>query len=258
LLFNLPLDKLPKITGNGGENELHLAGQSQSLDLVNIADADIQGIETIDITGSGDNTLTLDEEEVLNISPASDTLIVRHNSGDNVNYGDGWMVNLPSLFDGEFRHVMQLGLAVIQVVNTTPWQNPLLPLDSNRDGIFTPNDAILPINSLNRLGSRPLAVPTTQATLPEFYVDSNGDNFNTPNDVLLVINFLNSQTGNAEGESDVTHLDLAFLGRTEQRTEVGVVERDEDAPAQQRVATGPLRPNSSVAEKISYAAVERL
>ena len=185
----------------GGNDTLRLTGSGQDLDLTQIADIDIQGIETIDIRGSGDNTLTLDSDEVANISSTTDTLIVRHNKGDTVNYGVGWTVDPPNLFNGEFRHVLQLGFAVSQVVNSTPWQNRLLALDPNRDGVISPVDALIPINALNETGSQPLGTPTSQDTLPEFYLDTNGDNFNSPIDVLLVVNFLNDpQPANSEGE----------------------------------------------------------
>lgn len=221
-----------------GNDALRLTGSGQSLDLTQIADADIQGLETIDITGSGDNALTLNDEEVLNISPTTDTLVVRHNGGDIVNYGAGWTVDPPSLFNGEFRHVLQLGLAVIQVVNTTPSRNPFLPLDPNRNGEVSPVDALLPINSLNENGPRPLAAPPSVGTLPEFYLDANGDNFSSPIDALLVINFLNDPTGNAEGEAVLTHPDLVFVTAVASMPRGSVVDQhDKDASAAKGFAT---------------------
>jgi hypothetical protein len=50
----------------------------------------IVDIETIDITGSGDNILALDQAEVLNLSSNSNTLTVIGNSGDRVNFDTEW------------------------------------------------------------------------------------------------------------------------------------------------------------------------
>ena len=79
-----------RIDGGSGDDTLALDGSGLALDLTSIADSDLLGIETIDITGSGDNTLTLDVLEVLNSSDTSNTLTVIGNAGDWVNIGSGW------------------------------------------------------------------------------------------------------------------------------------------------------------------------
>gem|GEM_PF-6069409 len=73
-----------RIDGGSGDDTLRLDGSGLTLDLTDIADSDLTGIETIDITGSGNNTLTLDVLEVLNVSDTSNTLSVIGNVGDRV------------------------------------------------------------------------------------------------------------------------------------------------------------------------------
>lgn len=58
-----PLDR--HLDGGSGEDTLRLAGAGISLDLTQIANNRIAGIERIDLTGSGDNNLTLSIHDVL-------------------------------------------------------------------------------------------------------------------------------------------------------------------------------------------------
>jgi hypothetical protein len=186
--------------GNGND-KLNLTGSGQHLDLTQVADADIQGLETIDITGSGDNILTLDLDEVVNISPTAETLRVVHDDGDTVNYGDGWTVKLPRIVVGQYVHVLTQDNAIVEVANTLPFQNPFLRLDMNLDGFVSPLDALVTINRLNTNASTALPTPTSVDELAElFYFDATGDGSVSPLDALVVINFLNNPTGVAEGE----------------------------------------------------------
>ncbi len=79
-----------RIVGGSGSDTLRLDGSGLSLNLTTLKDNRILGIETIDIAGSGNNTLTLSYRDVLNISDESNTLVVIRNPGDVVNLGDGW------------------------------------------------------------------------------------------------------------------------------------------------------------------------
>ena len=78
------------------------------------------------------------------------------------------------------------------------WTNSRDPLDVDNDGVISPLDVLMLVNSLNRDGSRNL--PILNST-PEYYYDVNSDESLSPLDVLLVVNFLNRLDGNAEGES---------------------------------------------------------
>ena len=50
------------------------------------------GLERIDLTGTGDNALTLDVRDVLALSDTSNELLVDGNAGDTVNsLGEGWV-----------------------------------------------------------------------------------------------------------------------------------------------------------------------
>ena len=130
-----------QIGGGTGTDTLRLDGSGLSLNLPYLADNLIQGIEQIDITGSGNNTLSLNLQEVLNISDESNTLVVRRNAGDVVNIGFNWMRETDEIIEGDAFHVFTQGAATLKVQN-------LSPVLATAAGItYTENDAPTAINS---------------------------------------------------------------------------------------------------------------
>ncbi|CAC9562575.1 hypothetical protein [uncultured Gammaproteobacteria bacterium] len=74
-----------RVDGGGNIDTLELDGSGLTLDLTNISNIRIQDIEKIDITGSGNNDLTLNLNDVLDASTSTNILKVLGNSGDSVN-----------------------------------------------------------------------------------------------------------------------------------------------------------------------------
>jgi hypothetical protein len=72
-------------------------------------------IEQIDITGGGNNTLTLDVSEVLNLSSHSNTLVVRRNAGDVVNIGPGWTQQANEVIGPDTFEVFTQGAAILKI-----------------------------------------------------------------------------------------------------------------------------------------------
>ena len=75
---------LARVDGGGNTDTLKLAGSDLNLDLTQIDNGRIQDIEIIDLTGSGDNTLKLNLNDLLDISSETNTLKVIGDSGDKV------------------------------------------------------------------------------------------------------------------------------------------------------------------------------
>jgi hypothetical protein len=75
---------LARVDGGGGTDTLKLAGANLNLDLTQINNGRIQDIEIINLTGSGDNTLKLDLNNLLDISSETNTLKVVGDSGDKI------------------------------------------------------------------------------------------------------------------------------------------------------------------------------
>ncbi|PXW89874.1 FG-GAP repeat protein [Nitrosomonas sp. Nm84] len=79
-----------QIDGGIGVDTLALTGSDLKLDLADFHDT-IDGIETIDLTGSGDNALMLTLPDLLSLSDTTDTFTVNGNGGDSVvGLSDGW------------------------------------------------------------------------------------------------------------------------------------------------------------------------
>jgi hypothetical protein len=73
-----------RIDGGTGYDTLRLSGNGVSLDLRPLSDVVVTGIEAIDITGTGDNGLSLETRNLRALSPTSNTLIVIGNDGDSL------------------------------------------------------------------------------------------------------------------------------------------------------------------------------
>lgn len=184
-----------------GKDTLRLTGSGQALDLTSIAQA-LRGIETIDIIGGGNNSLKLDFSAVLALAESTQTLRVRHDASSIIEFGNGWITEKPKILDNQFVHVLRQNNAKIEIVNSRPYHNPLLPLDVTANGIVDPIDVLVVINLLNSGSRSELSSdgPLSSEELAAFqYYDANGDGNISPLDVLSIINLLN-RDGNAEGE----------------------------------------------------------
>ena len=91
------------------------------------------------------------------------------------------------------------------ISNPFPWSNPAKPLDASNDGAVTGIDALLVINFLNTVGSKPVDrnAPPTNGML-----DANQDNSVSPIDALLIINDINQRAAGGEGERAVETNDV--------------------------------------------------
>ncbi len=79
------------VDGGTGTDSLSISGSGISLDLTSVDDSFIQNIERIDLTGSGDNSVTLNESDVLATSSTVDYLYIEGNTGDTATLsGGGW------------------------------------------------------------------------------------------------------------------------------------------------------------------------
>jgi Bacterial Ig-like domain/FG-GAP repeat/RTX calcium-binding nonapeptide repeat (4 copies) len=117
-----------RVGGGSGSDTLTLAGTGQSLDLTTIADSRLTGIETIDISG-GTNTLTLNQQEVLNLSDTSNTLTVVRNINGTVNIGAGWTQTGSQVINGNQQTTFTQGNATLIVVELADLIDPVVTVN---------------------------------------------------------------------------------------------------------------------------------
>jgi VCBS repeat-containing protein len=104
-----------RVVGGRGDDTLRLDGSGLTLDLTTLPDARLEGIETIDLTGAGPNTLVLNLHEVLNISDDSNTLVVRGGADDVLLTGPGWTTLGGENIGGVHFDVLTQGAATLKV-----------------------------------------------------------------------------------------------------------------------------------------------
>lgn len=194
-----------RLRGGSGLDTIRVEGAGVTIDLTQMPDDRVTGIEQFDIIGDGGNALVLNLSEVLNLSDTSNTVVVRADANDSVLLGDGWTLNGVETINDEFYDVFQQGIAEVLVLRTEgpTWQNQADPLDVNNDGFVVPLDVLLIINEISdRIFSDSnglLPVPPQPPNLPPPFFDPTGDGFVSPLDALVVINFLNNPEGEGEG-----------------------------------------------------------
>lgn len=193
--------------GGGGSNTARLVGDDATLDLTAPA-ISIENFQTLDLTDSVNQNITLDAATINNMSPLENQLLVLMNDDDQLNFGDlaNWNLGPSGLLDNAFTQTATHPAAnsTIHVRPASPWQNFLRASDVNGDNVVTALDALLVINELTHHAySDPITSqlddPLATGTFPGFYFDHNGSNFVTTRDILLIINEL--ATPATEGES---------------------------------------------------------
>ncbi len=113
--------RFKRLDGGNGSDTLRVDGAGIALDLATVADNRLTSFETIDLRGSGANTLTLDLLEVLNVTSNSNpvqttnTLTVRRDSDDTINIGAGWFQALDVIVGGTHFQSFTQGQAILRL-----------------------------------------------------------------------------------------------------------------------------------------------
>ena len=114
---------LASVNGGTGDDTLVLDGSGIMLDFTNLNSGRVDSIENIDITGDGDNTLTLDANDLFDLSETTNELIIFGDSGDTVNASGSFTdTGTDQMIDGQLFDVFIDGNATLiidQDITTT-------------------------------------------------------------------------------------------------------------------------------------------
>ncbi len=201
-----------RIVGGTGSDTLRLDATGMSLDLTALKDNRIVDIETIDIIGSGNNTLTLGLKDVLNISSTSNTLTVRRDAGDLVNIGLGWTQGSDQTVSGIVYQVFTQGAATLKIQVADA--GSMIRLAGKTLTITGTNfDDLVSISTATNItvAVNGITADFTPAQVTAIIVNGNdGSDTITMNSLPAGIAF----TANGNNDNDVLSVSAAFTGAT--------------------------------------------
>ncbi len=142
--------------GFGGGDMLKLDGEGHALQPPQLPLWGTHEFETIDIRGSGANSITLTASHVLNMSTTSDMLRIIADADDSLHFDAGWRITGTRNDPGGFVRIAEKDGVTLELIGPRDWTNPLQALDVNGNGTIEPLDALIVINELNLITSRVL------------------------------------------------------------------------------------------------------
>ena len=182
-----------RLVGGNGTDTLRLDTAGVHLDLTTIPDNRIIGIEQIDLSSFGVATLTLDVQEVVNISDESNTLTV-FADGDTINIGSGWTQQANDVLDGVVYEVYTQGAATLRITNTLivslPFGNGADDVTIRQNGglieVFD-NIALTVLDSVPTTAASSVAIIGSPAENDRLVVDyASGGFFEMPDGIAFI------------------------------------------------------------------------
>ncbi|MCA9120686.1 MAG: VCBS repeat-containing protein [Planctomycetaceae bacterium] len=213
------------LAGDAGQgyDTLRLSGSEQHVDLAQIDETLVRGVEAIDARGSGNNSVALTGADIARLSPPGGHLRVITDAGDDLEIGVGWSVDSTFVDNGDFIRVLKQDAAILELVGPFDWSNPTNHLDVNADGIVAPIDVLIVINELNGPeftdSQRRLRDASSLDQFPGYFFDTSRDGVLSPLDALLIINRITSNVSTiiAEGEVPTQSVDFVLADIFEPR-----------------------------------------
>ncbi len=192
---------------------IFFAGSGIEVDLPSIGNNQYPQLQTVSIDGSGPNSITLKQTDILNLVQADDDLNLILGLDDKIVFNGQWLLTGGEKVGGKFYRVLKNGDAIVRLDRPDGWHNPIRDVDVTGDGKIFPLDALAVINELNAPKfsdprTRILLDPMTVSNFNNFFMDVNGDGRIFPIDALLVINELNRNGIGGEGEASDEFVDF--------------------------------------------------
>ncbi|MEZ6089918.1 MAG: GEVED domain-containing protein [Pirellulaceae bacterium] len=194
---------LLQVDAGNGEDQLVLDGGDRVLDLTNIDDNAIRGIEIIDVRGSGSNQLTFRSADLASLQASAESLVVLADPDDHLDSGaERFAFDGSQVVDGQLQITAKHNGVELHV-RGAGWTNPFNRLDVNGSGFVSPLDALLILNALgsgqyivdDQVTLRP---PESVEPFPLKFYDVLGDGNILPLGALRILNHLQREAIDAE------------------------------------------------------------
>jgi len=105
-----------QVSGGAGNDTLKFTSSGQHLDLSGSAGTVYTGLEAIDLTGIGNNSLSLTAQNIVDMSSTTHELTVNGNAGDSItSAGQGWVAGVDQTIGGILYHNFTAGGATLHV-----------------------------------------------------------------------------------------------------------------------------------------------
>ncbi|MEY2613619.1 MAG: Bifunctional hemolysin/adenylate cyclase precursor, partial [Planctomycetota bacterium] len=117
--IRVPNSSFSQVIGEAGLDRFIVNSAGVAVNLVANSTSYMQGIEEIDLTGMGNNSLILNQSRVLTLSDSTDTLIVMGNPGDSLTNDAGWTTTGTETINGALYKVQTNGAATLKVQQAT-------------------------------------------------------------------------------------------------------------------------------------------
>lgn len=105
-----------RMDGGSGTDTLAIGVSNLTMDLTTLPSNRISGIEIIDLTGTGNNSLNLTRLNLLNLSDTTNQLIVKGNAGDRItSTQQGWLLDGTTTLEGQVYDRYTSGTATLLV-----------------------------------------------------------------------------------------------------------------------------------------------
>ncbi len=226
-----------QLDGAGGDDTVVLVGDGVVIDLTQPL-LSIRNIGTLDLSGEGAKTLTINAAIVTNLSPADKMLTIIAGEGDTIDFKDvdTWRMADPVMVGDRLMLMVENlagGSETLRASMSHPWQNCLRRGDVDNDGEVTAGDALRIINELGRRqfsdrNTQNLMDPLSMESWPGAYFDHSGDDRVTALDALRVINDLARLA--VDGESSESETLVAALNSPKSSVSWEVEEANESRP----------------------------
>ncbi|MEM8911633.1 MAG: LamG-like jellyroll fold domain-containing protein [Planctomycetota bacterium] len=185
------------VDAGAGLDRLAPLTEGQDIDLPQrLQQGELVSIEVVDLTGFGENRLSLDAASIAAMVPTSRTLMVDLDTGDSIESPDVFEITETRVAAGKLHVVARSGNVILQI-SGAGWTNPLDRYDVDASGDVSAVDALRIINQINSrsAGGSGQGVELGDPALPgafrsQFY-DTSGDGRLSALDALRVINELN-------------------------------------------------------------------